>query len=64
MPVINRIAALAPEMAEWRHWLHRHPELEFDLPKTSAFVAAGLDGFADGWFTNGRLTWTSGGNAA
>lgn len=42
MPVINRIAALAPEMTEWRHWLHRHPELEFDLPQTSAFVAARL----------------------
>ena len=45
MPVINRIAALAQEMAEWRHWLHRHPELEFDLPKTSAFVAAKLRSF-------------------
>lgn len=33
------------------------------IEATSAFVAAGLDGFADGWFTNGRLTWTSGGNA-
>ena len=37
MPVLNRIAAFAPEMAEWRRWLHRHPELEFDLPQTAAF---------------------------
>jgi uncharacterized phage protein (TIGR02218 family) len=29
---------------------------------TSIFVASGLDGFADGWFSLGRLTWTSGAN--
>ncbi|MFT3689730.1 M20 aminoacylase family protein [Paenirhodobacter sp.] len=45
MPVLNRIAAFAPEMTEWRRWLHRHPELEFDLPQTSAFVAARLREF-------------------
>ncbi|MFO1175419.1 MAG: M20 aminoacylase family protein [Paracoccaceae bacterium] len=42
MPVLNRIAALAPEMKEWRQWLHRHPELAFDLPKTAAYVAERL----------------------
>jgi len=26
------------------------------------FTAAGLDVFADGWFTGGKLTWTSGAN--
>ncbi|CTQ34143.1 M20 aminoacylase family protein [Jannaschia rubra] len=45
MPVINSIAAMQPEMQEWRHWLHRHPELSFDLPKTSAFVAEKLRSF-------------------
>ena len=45
MPVINRIAGYAEEMTEWRRWLHRHPELAFDLPKTSAFVAARLRDF-------------------
>lgn len=39
MPVINRIAAFADDMTEWRRWLHRHPERGFDLPLTSAFVA-------------------------
>jgi uncharacterized phage protein (TIGR02218 family) len=29
---------------------------------TSIFVASGLDGFADGWFSLGRLTWTGGAN--
>ena len=28
-----------------------------------SFSASGLDGFAGGWFTLGRLTWTSGPNA-
>ena len=42
MPVVNRIAGYADEMAAWRHWLHRNPELGFDLPKTAGFVAARL----------------------
>jgi len=32
------------------------------LAGTSAFRAAGLDGFADGWFTAGKLSFTSGTN--
>jgi len=30
----------------------------------SVFVASGLAGFADGWFTAGKLSWTSGANNA
>ena len=45
MPVLNRIAALAPEMQGWRHHLHRHPELGFDCHQTAAFVAARLREF-------------------
>ena len=45
MPVINSIAAMQPEMTEWRRWLHRHPELQFDLPRTAAFVAEKLRAF-------------------
>ena len=30
---------------------------------TSAFTASGLDAFADGWFTAGKLTFTGGANA-
>ncbi|WP_298431623.1 M20 aminoacylase family protein [uncultured Jannaschia sp.] len=45
MPVINSIAALQPEMQEWRRWLHRNPELQFDLEKTSGFVAEKLRAF-------------------
>jgi len=42
MPVVNRIAEFGPQMAEWRQWLHRNPELSFDLPKTAAYVAERL----------------------
>ena len=33
------------------------------LSATSAFSASGLDAYDDGWFTAGKLTFTSGGNA-
>lgn len=33
------------------------------LSATSAFSASGLDDYVDGWFTAGKLTFTSGGNA-
>ncbi|SNS44548.1 M20 aminoacylase family protein [Tropicimonas sediminicola] len=42
MPVLNRIAGYAEEMQSWRRWLHRNPELGFDLPRTSRFVAERL----------------------
>lgn len=45
MPVLNRIAGYSDDMAEWRRWLHRNPELAFDLPKTAAFVAEKLRAF-------------------
>ncbi|NAZ36255.1 amidohydrolase [Rubellimicrobium sp. CFH 75288] len=45
MPVLNRIAAFADDMAAWRRHLHRHPELGLDCPETAAFAAALLRGF-------------------
>jgi uncharacterized phage protein (TIGR02218 family) len=33
------------------------------LGGTSIFVASGLDGFDAGWFTAGKLSWTSGANS-
>lgn len=38
MPVLNSIAAMAPQMKEWRQHLHRHPELAFDCHQTAAFI--------------------------
>ncbi len=42
MPVVNRIADFAADMAAWRQHLHRIPELGFDCPKTAAFIAERL----------------------
>ena len=42
MPVINRVAELSGEIASWRRDLHTHPELLFDLPRTSRLVAERL----------------------
>ncbi|NRB20674.1 MAG: amidohydrolase [Rhodobacteraceae bacterium] len=45
MPVVNRIADFAEDMKTWRRHLHTIPELGFDLPETSAFVAERLRAF-------------------
>ncbi|MCV3211493.1 M20 family metallopeptidase [Mesorhizobium sp. YC-39] len=45
MPVINRVADLHADIIAWRRDLHRHPELLYDVHRTSAFVAARLREF-------------------
>ena len=45
MPVLNRLAELAPAIAEWRRDLHAHPEILFDTHRTSALVADKLRAF-------------------
>ena len=45
MPVINRIAAFAPDMTAWRRHLHTIPELMFDCHQTAAFVVDRLREF-------------------
>ncbi|WP_170368578.1 M20 aminoacylase family protein [Ruegeria arenilitoris] len=45
MPVVNRIADYAADMAEWRQHLHTIPELELDCHQTAAFVAERLREF-------------------
>ena len=42
MPILNRAAELQEEVTKWRRTLHTHPELDFDLYETSAFVEARL----------------------
>ncbi len=39
MAVKNRFAELLPEITEWRHDFHQHPELLFDVQRTAARVA-------------------------
>ena len=41
-PIPNSIAAMAPELAEWRRDLHRHPELAFQEHRTAGIVAEKL----------------------
>jgi amidohydrolase len=60
MPVLNRIAAFAEDMAAWRHQIHRRPELGFDLHETAAFVAQrlrefGVDEVHEGIATTGLV---------
>ena len=45
MPVIDRIAAFADEVTAWRHDLHAHPELQYDVHRTAAFVVEKLRAF-------------------
>jgi amidohydrolase len=42
MPIINRISDYQSDIVAWRRDLHAHPELMYDLPRTSAFVADAL----------------------
>jgi hippurate hydrolase len=45
MPLVNRLAALTDEIKEWRHDLHAHPELMYDVHRTAATVAEKLKAF-------------------
>jgi hippurate hydrolase len=45
MPVINRVADLSDEIAEWRRDMHIHPELLFEVHRTAALVADRLRAF-------------------
>ncbi|MEQ6248377.1 M20 aminoacylase family protein [Sulfitobacter sp. HNIBRBA3233] len=45
MPIRNSFAERHADITAWRRHLHTIPELQFDLPKTSAFVAEKLRSF-------------------
>jgi amidohydrolase len=45
MPIVNRVADLHPEITAWRRNLHEHPELLYDVHRTSGFVAERLREF-------------------
>jgi amidohydrolase len=44
-PLKNSIAAMVPDLTEWRRDFHRHPELMYDVPRTSRIVAERLRAF-------------------
>ena len=45
MNIVPEVAALVPEMEEWRHHIHAHPETAFEEEATAAFVAGKLESF-------------------
>jgi amidohydrolase len=45
MPIINRIADLHPDITEWRHDLHAHPEILYEVHRTAGSVAEKLKSF-------------------
>ncbi|WP_170478917.1 M20 aminoacylase family protein [Ruegeria arenilitoris] len=45
MPVKNRLAEMHDQITEWRHHLHAHPELSYDVHETAAFVVERLKDF-------------------
>ena len=53
MPVKNSIADQLPDIAAWRQDFHAHPELRFELPRTTARVAELLRDFGVDEVTTG-----------
>lgn len=45
MPVVNRVAAMQDEVAQWRRDLHENPELGFEVHRTAGIVAEKLRAF-------------------
>ena len=45
MPIVNRVADLHADITEWRHDLHMHPELQYDVHRTAGSVAEKLKAF-------------------
>jgi hippurate hydrolase len=45
MPIVNRIADLHAEITAWRHDMHAHPELQYDVHRTAASVVEKLKSF-------------------
>jgi hippurate hydrolase len=45
MPIVNRIADLQGDITAWRHDLHAHPELLYDVHRTAQTVADKLKAF-------------------
>jgi len=45
MPIVNRIAALHPEITAWRRDFHANPEILYEVHRTAASVAEKLKSF-------------------
>src|SRR6516162_4871594 len=56
MTVLDEAAAIAGDIAELRHAIHREPEIGLDLPKTQRKVLSALDGLPLEVTTGERLS--------
>ena len=45
MAIKKEIELLIPEMEQWRHHIHQHPEIAFEEKETSDFIAKKLESF-------------------
>src|ERR1700738_1889771 len=45
MPIVNRVADLQTDIQAWRRDIHEHPELQYDVHRTAAFVTERLREF-------------------
>jgi amidohydrolase len=45
MPIVNRFAEFQDDTVAWRHDLHRHPEILYEVHRTAATVAERLKSF-------------------
>jgi hippurate hydrolase len=45
MPIVNRLADFADDIAAWRQEMHRHPEILYEVHWTAAMVAGKLKSF-------------------
>ncbi len=53
MPIVNRFADFQADIVAWRHDLHEHPELLYDVHRTAATVAEKLRAFGVDEVTTG-----------
>ena len=53
MPIVNRFADFHADIVAWRHDLHAHPELLYDVRRTAAMVAERLREFGVDEVTTG-----------
>ena len=53
MPIVNRLAEFHDDIVAWRHDLHRHPEVLYEVQRTAATVADKLRSFGVDEVTTG-----------
>ena len=47
MPIVNRVADFHGDITAWRHDIHAHPELLYDVNRTAGIVAVEIGNAVD-----------------